>query len=72
MYLNCPCRELLVRGLRFFVTLLVFCGIIFSCTYGKSETRYDKFLARRIQIHLVYFCGIHFDLFFQNNFLNNA
>ena len=40
--------------------------------YDKCETTYGKLSTRKIQICLVHFCGINFDLFFQNNFPNNA
>ena len=36
--------------------------------YGKPETTYEKLSARRIQICRVYFCVIHFRLFFKITF----
>ena len=40
--------------------------------YDKSETTYEKLLARRIQIYWDYFCVIKISPLFQNNVQNNA
>ena len=40
--------------------------------YGNFETTVGKLSARRIQISWANFCLVHFDLFFQNNFSNDA
>ena len=39
---------------------------------NKSETTYEKLSTRKVQICQVYFCVILFDIFFQNNFPNDA